>query len=421
LSDLSESASFPEKLEPLFLPARYKVLYGGRGGAKSWGVARALLIEGACRPLRVLCARETQKSIAESVHQLLKDQVSALGLENVYTVQETMIFAPNGTQFSFAGLRQQNITTIKSYEGVDICWVEEAQVVTKKSWDVLIPTIRKPKSEIWITFNPDLDTDETYKRFVADPPDGAIVIEIGFDDNPWFPEVLRAEMLDLYRRDPAEAEVVWGGKCRPAVQGAIYLHEMRKIAEEKRLCNVPYDPMLKVHRVWDLGWNDSMAIALVQKVRSEIRIIDYIEDSHRTLDDYVADLKGRRLNWGMDFLPHDGDQRDYKSGKSAKEILSALGCTVQIVPNMSIEGGIKVARMALGRTYFDKKATGLVDRLKRYRRVVNASTNEPGSPLHDESSHGADCYRYLSIIADRLTNENLNDAKAIKYPKLGII
>jgi phage terminase large subunit len=88
---------------------------------------------------------------------------------------------------------------------------------------------------------------------------------------------------------------------------------------------------------------------------------------------------------------------------------------------MSIEGGIKVARMALGRTYFDKKATGLVDRLKRYRRVVNASTNEPGSPLHDESSHGADCYRYLSIIADRLTNENLNDAKAIKYPKLGII
>ncbi len=115
-------AEFPAKLQCLFKPSRYKVLYGGRGGAKSWGVARALLIQGAERPLRILCARETQKSISESVHQLLKDQISALGLDAFYTVQETSIAGRNGTEFSFAGLRQQNVTSIKSYEGVDICW-----------------------------------------------------------------------------------------------------------------------------------------------------------------------------------------------------------------------------------------------------------------------------------------------------------
>jgi len=378
------------------------------------------LILGASKPLRVLCARETQKSIAESVHQLLKDQISALGLENIYTVQETTIFAPNGTQFNFAGLRQQNVTTIKSYEGVDICWVEEAQVVTKKSWEILIPTIRKPDSEIWVTFNPELDTDETYKRFVSDPPEGATLIEMGWQDNPWFPKVLVDEKDDLYRRDPDEAEVIWGGQCRPAVQGAIYLKEMRKLADEKRLCNVPYDPMLKVHRVWDLGWNDSMAIVLVQKVRSELRVIDYLEDSHRTLDDYVAELKGKRLNWGTDYVPHDGDHKDYKTGKSAKEILTKLGCSVQIVPSVPVEAGIKAARMALNRTYFDKKATGLVDSLKRYRRAINATTNEAGAPLHDENSHGADCYRYLAIVADRMTNETMGDQKLV-YPDMGIV
>ena len=149
----------PVKLKALFEPARYKVLYGGRGSSKSWSVARALLILGAKQPTRVLCARETQKSIQESVHRLLKDQIELMGLQSFYEVQETRIIGKNGTDFAFAGIRQQGVTNLKSFEGVDICWVEEAQTVSRHSWNVLIPTIRKENSEIWVSFNPELETD----------------------------------------------------------------------------------------------------------------------------------------------------------------------------------------------------------------------------------------------------------------------
>lgn len=208
----------PRKLEPLRHPARYKVVYGGRGSAKSWGVARQLLIDAAEKPLRVLCAREIQKTIADSVHQLLRDQIALMGLEDFYRVQETEIVGLNGSRFFFAGIRGLDVAKIKSFEGVDRCWVEEAQVVSKKSWDVLTPTIRKPDSEIWITFNPELDTDETWVRFVEKPPDGAVVIQMNWRDNPWFPQVLERERADLLKRDPESYETVWEGKCRPAVE-----------------------------------------------------------------------------------------------------------------------------------------------------------------------------------------------------------
>src|SRR5574343_99827 len=149
----SVDAHFPKKLEFLFKPKRYKVAYGGRGSGKSWGVARALLIQGAQSPLRILCAREVQKSIKQSVHQLLTDQIQALGLGGFYEVLETEIRGKNGTQFYFAGLASHTVESIKSFEGAQRVWVEEGQTVSKKSWDILIPTIRAPASEICVTFN----------------------------------------------------------------------------------------------------------------------------------------------------------------------------------------------------------------------------------------------------------------------------
>jgi phage terminase large subunit len=119
---------FPEKLEFLFSPSRYKVLYGGRGSGKSWGVARALLVIGIQKPIRVLCARELQNSITDSVHALLADQIKSMKLEEFYEIQNTVIYGKNGTEFLFAGLKH-NITKIKSFEGVDLCWVEEAQTL----------------------------------------------------------------------------------------------------------------------------------------------------------------------------------------------------------------------------------------------------------------------------------------------------
>jgi phage terminase large subunit len=153
-----ESYSLPPKLQPVReSPSRIKVLYGGRGSSKSWSVARILLEFGTKAKIRVLCAREIQRTISESVHQLLRDQIAELGLDEFYAVTDNAIRGANGTEFYFAGLRSQDAHKLKSYEGVDICWVEEAQVVSKRSWDILLPTIRKPDSEVWVTFNPELD------------------------------------------------------------------------------------------------------------------------------------------------------------------------------------------------------------------------------------------------------------------------
>lgn len=401
-------ADVPELLLPLIREdRRYKVIHGGRGSGKSWTVARLLIMIAASRPIRVLCARETQKSIQESVHRLLKDQIESLGLQSRFEVQETRILGVNGSDFAFAGIRQQGVTNLKSFEGVDIVWVEEAQVVTKKSWDVLIPTIRKPGSEIWITFNPELDSDETYQRFVLNPPDESIVIACNWQDNPWFPAELEKERLDWLKRDPVGYLTVWEGKCRPSVEGAIYAGEIDLMLREGRVRAVPYDPLLKVHTIWDLGWNDNMSIILAQRSASEVRIIDYIEDSHRTLDSYVAELKDRRLNWGTDFIPHDGKSKDFKSGKSTEEILMALDRNVTVLGRDDVEEGIRQARMVFGRCYFDKDKTGrLVNSLKRYRRAINQTTNEAGAPLHDEHSHAADAFRYLAMAIEQMGNSN---------------
>lgn len=412
------SVQFPAKLEPLFRPYRYKIGVGGRGGAKSWGFARALLIQGAAKPLRIVCAREIQKSIADSVHSLLSDQIAALELGAHYQILETEIRGVNGTTFSFHGLRQQDITKIKSFEGADVCWVEEANAVTKKSWDVLIPTIRKEGSEIWVSFNPELDTDDTYTRFVTHPPPNTVVIHINYRDNPWFPKTLEAERLHLKKVDPDAYDNVWEGNPRTTVEGAIYQHEIAALVKDQRIRGVPYDPRLKVHTVWDLGFNDAMTIIFVQRLAGELRILDYIEDSHKTLAEYVALISERKWVWGHDWLPHDGEAKNHQTGMSSEQILRTLGRDPRIVPKLDVESGIKAARMIFPRCYFDQiKTTRLLDCLKRYRRGIPATTNEPASPLHDEYSHGADAFRYLAVIADKLGND---DRKPISYKPMGI-
>jgi len=416
------NAEFPEKLRFLFQPKRYKGARGGRGSGKSWGFARALLILGASKPMRILCTREVQKSIKDSVHKLLSDQIEALGLGSFYDILETTIRGKNGTEFLFAGLSTQTIESIKSFEGIDVCWVEEAQKVTKRSWTILIPTIRKDGSEIWFSFNPDLDDDETYLRFVVNPPPECICVEINYSDNPWFPSVLEAERQHAKATlAPDEYDNIWEGKTKAAVDGAIYAGEVRDAIEKGRICNVPYDPKFKVHAVFDLGWNDCMSIILAQRHLSEIRVIEYLEDSHKTLDWYSGELKNKRLNWGKVFLPHDGAHGDYKTGKSAEQIMRELGWTVALTPNQPVETGLKNARRTFDRVWFDKHKTArLIQCLRRYRRSIPVSTNEPGTPLHDEYSHGADAFRYLGLVAPSMTNDQAFEKK-LTYPSQGIV
>jgi len=374
---------------------------------KSWTFARALLLLGASKKLRILCAREVQKSIKKSVHQLLADQVELLGLSGFYNVLDTEIVGNNGTQFSFSGLLDHTIDSIKSFEGCDIVWIEEAHSVSKRSWDILVPTIRKEGSEIWATFNPELDTDEAYRRFVLNTPPNAIAQLVNYSDNPWFTGVLDLERQYCEANSPEDYPTIWLGQCRSAVIGAIYAAEMDKTIREQRIAFAPYDPTLKVHTVWDLGWNDSMAIAMVQKMRSELRIIDTLQGDHKTLDWYVSELRERRYNWAHDYLPHDGFHGDFKTGKTTAQLLQAMGRKVRETPNVGVENGIKMARMLFPRTVFNKPLTEqLIESLKRYKRRRNTATGEFEAPLHDANSHFADVFRYIAVNEASFTNED---------------
>jgi len=389
---------FPEALAFLFEPMRYKILHGGRGGSKSWGIARALLTLGASKPLRVLCAREMQTSIAQSVHKLLKDQISALGLDSFYEVQQYVIKGRNGTEFTFHGLKH-NIANIKSVEGTDICWVEEAQTVSKTSWDTLIPTIRKGGSEIWISFNPSLEADETYQRFVVKPPSNSIVSKINWSDNPWFPDVLKQEMEDLKAKDYDAYLTVWEGHCKQTLDGAIYANEVRASTTGNRFTRVPYEESKPVHTFWDLGRADKTAIWFIQQVGFEYRVIDYYENQGHALGHYMKELQRRPYIYGDTWLPHDADNELLASERTIAQQARAAGFKVRITPKTSIAVGINAARTIFANCWFDlEKCADGIQCLRNYRYDVDPDTQQYSTqPLHDWASHGADAFRYFAV------------------------
>ena len=402
VSSAISKAEFPLKLRLLFEKSRYKVLYGGRGGAKSWGVARALLILAAKKPTRVLCAREFQNSISQSVHKLLSDQIYALGLESFYEITQTTIRGKNGSEFAFVGLKN-NVANIKSYEGVDICWVEEAQSVSRNSWNVLIPTIRKEESEIWVTFNPELETDETYQRFIINTPDNCLVSKINWSDNPWFPETLNLERQALKHRDIESYNTVWEGICRQTVDGAIFAKEMTMAELEGRITKVPYDPIKPVHAVFDIGWADKTAIWFVQFIGMETRLIRYIEDSQQTIAYYLAKMQTFGYVYDTLWLPHDAESKNIASnGKSVDDIVRASGYNTRILPRVPILDSINAARMTFNKCYFDRENChdGL-QCLRHYRYDVDPETKMfSQKPLHDNYSHGADAFRYIGLMVN---------------------
>ena len=390
---------FPLKLQGLFKKSRYKIYWGGRGGAKSWGIARALIILGTKKPLRILCAREFQTSIKDSVHKLLSDQVVALGLTEFYEVIDRTIRGKNGTEFNFVGLKN-NVANVKSYEGVDICWVEEAQTVSARSWDVLVPTIRKEGSEIWVSFNPELESDATYQRFILNPPENAIVQKINWSDNPWFPETLNMERMTLKNRDPEAYNTVWEGLCRQTVDGAVFAREMQMAELEERITKVRYDPTKPVHAVFDLGWADSTSIWFVQFIAQEIRLIRYIEDNQQTISHYLATMQTFGYVYDTLWLPHDSVNKTIGSnGRSIDEIVRAAGYKTKIIPRTPIADSINAARTIFRNCFFDRdNCYDGLQCLRHYRYEVDPDTKQfSKNPLHDQYSHGADAFRYIAL------------------------
>lgn len=412
---LRTAPEFPEKLIPLFQPALIKVAFGGRGGAKSWSFVRAQLILAVKRPLFWLHARELQRSIKESVHKLIADQITAMQMNYLWDVKDTEIVGSNGSRQVFAGIRN-NITAIKSMEGLDGASVYEANGVPKASWEIFMPTIRRDPphgpfgkgSEVWIEFNPELATDDTYAMYVANPPDGTVVIEINWRDNPWFPEILRKQKDQKYRDDPDAARTIWGGKTRKTVEGAIYAKELAKAIEDGRVTpNVRPIRGRGVTVTFDLGDQDMTSMWVIQQVGNEHNAIDHYANCGEDIVHFLEVLQERRYNVSRILLPPDATQQHQAARrlgnlntieKQVRAVYPTEGI-VQLVPGTKKIIRINVLRALFPRMNFNEItcSEGLKS-LAHYRFGVNPETGQrTQEPLHDWASHDADSLGYYAV------------------------
>lgn len=399
----------PEAFEFLLTKkSRYKVMYGGRGGAKSHNIARALIILGMQKPTRIICAREVQKSIKDSVHTLLSDIIQNHGLSFFYEVQRDIIRGASGTEFKFRGLKHNN-SDLKSLEGADICWLEEAENISHKSYEILIPTLRKDNSEIWVSFNPRNLTDPTYQRFVASDDKDIIKTKVSWRDNPFFPKVLLAELRKLEKTDPQAYNHVWEGEPDVRKTGFIYARELSKARDEGRICNCPYDPEYEVFTAWDLGFGDSTAIWWLQFVGRELRWLEYYENSQELTQHYVDVVKSKRYNY-MDnghFLPFDAASSTLNGSVANKMRNLGLKCTVLPRTKDTREDRDLLSNV-MGYSVFDSTLTkDGIFALENYHFLWDEDKGVfKKEPYHDWSSHGADAARYAAVASQRIKHVN---------------
>lgn len=416
-----KAAQFPEKVLPLFKPAPFKVLHGGRGSAKTESFCRGLLTLAGKKKLFVLCAREIQKSIAESVHKTLADVIEEWELGWFWTVQQSHVLGANGSMFSFAGIKN-NIKSIKSMARIDICACFEADGISDYSWEVLLPTVRRDPpfgpfekgSEVWVEFNPQLDSDPTYRRWVVDPLPGTVVIQLNWRDNPWFPESLEVQRKFMMKQDYDSYLNVWEGKTRKTLKGAIYANELSKAILENRVNpHIKPDRMMPVVLSFDLGKRDMCCIWFWQQIGMDHYAVDYIDGYGHDFAYYIGEVQKKGYVIGHVYLPHDAGQHHPSAVKSIEEQARAAWPNPgQVVLNPRIENitlGINLVRSAFPRIHINSITCrdGLMG-LQHYQYGTDDEKLDPSGrpertalPLHNWASNPSDAFRcYFEGLAD---------------------
>lgn len=400
---LTVNPEIPLKFGPFLEPARYKGAHGGRGSAKSHFFATLAAIRNASEPgLRGVCIRETQRSLEESAKRLIGDKIMELGLGDVCDVQHNVIKTPGDGIIIFEGMQNHTAQSIKSLEGYDWAWVEEGQTLSSVSLELLRPTIRKPGSELWFTWNPEGPENAVDQLLRgSNPPDGAVVIQANWRDNPWFPKELEAERQHDLKHNPDRYDHIWEGAYAPAAPGAFFAKEMARLEREGRITKVEYDPELDVDTYWDIGYTDDTAIWFAQWAWGEIRVIDHYATHGENTQHYAKVCQDKGYRYGRMVLPHDAFQKTLAGGgRSVARRLSQEGLPGKIVkaPAHRLQDGIQSSRDVLPICFFDadKCAKGLAS-LRAYRRQYDAVKKVFGkTPIHDGASHDADAFRQMA-------------------------
>ena len=378
--------------------ARYKGAWGGRGSGKSQFFADLLVATAIRKPgFRGLCCREVQKSLKESAKRLIETKIEAHGLGQLFEVQESQIKTPGGGLIVFAGLQDHTSESIKSYEGFDVAWVEEAQTVSDRSLNLLRPTIRAPGSELWFSWNPRRAVDAVDAMLRGEElPTNASVVRANWNDNPWFPDELEQERQDCLRQQPDQYQHIWEGDYVTVSSGAYFARALATARQEKRITSLPVNPTLGLRAYWDIGVRDATSIWIVQFNGHKVHVLDYYEAVGQDLATHLNWLRQHGYESAECILPHDGAKADAFTAIRFQDHISAAGFRVRTIPNQGRGAAIKrveAARKLFPAIWFDEaKCEGGLAALGWYHEKRDEHRNIGLGPEHDWASHGADSF-----------------------------
>ena len=380
---------------------RHIVLYGGRASGKSTSVALSLLVLGMNKKLRILCTREVQNSIADSVHKLLADLISKYKL-NTWEVQKDIIRnKQTGSEIFFKGLHN-NSQSIKSIEGIDIVWVEEAQSVSADSINTLVPTIRKTGSRLIWTFNRLTENDPVWELIVKKADDRTFVQKINSDA---IESLLSKEIIEEREKmridNPEMFDHVWLGEPMTAKTGSVFGKQLAQARSEGRITKVPYDASTGVYTAWDLGIGDSTVIWFFQVVGREIHFIDHYEGSNEDLGHYISYIQNKPYQYTTHFLPHDSKARELQTGMTRVEFFNNHGIyNIEVLRPTNFSLGQDdidlVARPKFSLCWFDEeKCQRGLECLRAYHYEYDDKNKLlRNKPEHDWSSHSSSAFIY---------------------------
>lgn len=371
----------PLAFRDLLAPARYHVFHGGRGSAKSWSIAVVLIAMAAQHKHRILCCREFQNSIDDSVHHLLADTISRLKLDNFFEVQKETILARNGSQFIFSGLKM-NPRSVKSLENLSVCWCEEAEAISNDSWALLLPTIRARDSTFFISFNRDVGDDPVWRRFCEKSPPGAIVRKVLWSDNPWLPAVLKDEIQWTMATDPETFEHVW--------QGEPLHHSDAQIFRGKyviRAFDTPKDATFLIGNDWGFAQDPDAIIRCY--IEEDCLFVDAEALGHGiTINDTPAffDSILPHKRWPVRADPARPELVDFMNAQGYNIVAAKKG------PG-SVESGIRYLR-SFREIVVHPRCTHLADELKLYSYKTDPRTGDVLPIIKPGHDHLVDSLRY---------------------------
>ena len=400
-----------EVFEALLTPARYKGAWGGRGSGKSHFFGEMLVDDSLCQKgLRSVCIREVQKSLKQSSKKLIEDKIQSLrlGEANGFKIFNEVIETPGDGLIMFQGMQDHTAESIKSLEGFDRAWVEEAQTLSATSLRLLRPTIRSDDSELWFSWNPRRKTDPVDMLLrQGTPPTGSVVVNANWSHNPWFPAVLEQERLDCLNDTPDEYDHVWDGGYATVMEGAYFAKHIAQAKTDGRIGNVPPDPLMTYRVFVDIGGTgakaDAFTMWVAQFIGLEIRVLNYYEVQGQPLDSHLNWLRsnGYTPDKAQIWLPHDGKTNDRVYDVSYESALTQAGYQVTVIPNQG--KGAAMARVEEVRRLFpsiwiDKnKCAGGIDALGWYHEKKDEVRNIGLGPEHDWASHGADAFGLMCV------------------------